>query len=215
VLGEAFGAFVRNLHEEHGVAFRLGRTVTEIQPHQVLLDNGTIEAADLVVVGIGVTPRIELAEHAGLDLDDGIVVDDRLRTSDTNIWAAGDVARYPDPRAGMIRVEHWVLAQRQGQTAAHNMLGHDIAFTDPPFFWSQHYDVPINVTGHVQDWEDEIVRGDPARRDVLVGYRKDGKVKSVASIYRDLENLRAELALGVDDQRALEELLTESGEGGG
>jgi NADPH-dependent 2,4-dienoyl-CoA reductase/sulfur reductase-like enzyme/nitrite reductase/ring-hydroxylating ferredoxin subunit len=207
LLGEELGGFVRDLHQDHGVVFHLGRTVTEIQPDQVSLDDGTLVAADMVVIGVGVKPRTELAEQAGLAVDEGIVVDDRLRTSDPDIWAAGDVARYPIDEAETVRVEHWVLAQRQGQTAAHNMLGHDIVFNDPPFFWSQHYDVPINVTGHSQDWDEAIVRGDPYQHDVLVAYRRNGKIRSVASIYRDLDSLRAEQALAIDDQGALDDLL--------
>jgi NADPH-dependent 2,4-dienoyl-CoA reductase/sulfur reductase-like enzyme len=209
VLGDALGGFIRDLHEEHGVSFHLGRQVEEIRPDEVVLDDGTVVPADLVVIGVGVSPRTELAEAAGIEVDDGIVVDQRLRTSDSNIWAAGDAARYPGRRGELIRVEHWVLAQRQGQTAAHNILGHAIPFEDPPFFWSQHYDVPINVVGYAPDWDEVIVRGDPGRRDVLVGFRKEGKIESVASIYRDLESLRAEQALAVDDQPALEDLLSD------
>jgi NADPH-dependent 2,4-dienoyl-CoA reductase/sulfur reductase-like enzyme len=209
VIGETLGRFVQALHEEHGVIFRLGRTVSEIRSDQVVLDDGTAVPADIVVIGAGVIPRTGLAEQAGLDVDDGIVVDDRLRTSDPSIWAAGDVAMYPDQNAGRVRIEHWVLAQRQGQAAARNMLGYDAPFRDAPFFWSQHYDVPINVTGHAVDWDDEIVRGDPAGRDVIVGYRKGGKIQQVASIYRDLESLKAEHALSIQDQPALEQLFAD------
>jgi NADPH-dependent 2,4-dienoyl-CoA reductase/sulfur reductase-like enzyme/nitrite reductase/ring-hydroxylating ferredoxin subunit len=209
VLGDILGEFIRDLHEEHGVVFRMGHTVSEIQTHQVVLDDGSVTAANLVVVGVGVIPRTELAEQAGIEVDGGIVVDDQLRTSDPNIWAAGDAARYPSRGGRMIRVEHWVAAQRQGQTAAHNILGHALPFEDPPFFWSQHYDVPINVVGYATDWDEVIVRGDPSLRDVLVGFRSEGKIESVASIYRDLESLRAERALAVDDQPALEDLLSD------
>ncbi|MGH8915649.1 MAG: FAD-dependent oxidoreductase [Acidimicrobiia bacterium] len=209
VVGEKLGSFVRDLHESRGVVFRLGRSVGEILDDHVVLDDGSNVPADLVVIGAGVIPRTGLAEDAGLEVDDGVLVNDRLQTGDPNIWAAGDVARYPDPRAGMIRVEHWVLAQRQAQTAARNILGHDVAFDVPPFFWSQHYDVPINVTGHAGEWDEEIVKGDPAARDVIVGYRKDGKIQAVASIYRDLESLQAEQALTTDDQTALNRLLAD------
>ncbi|HSK07928.1 MAG TPA: FAD-dependent oxidoreductase [Acidimicrobiia bacterium] len=208
-IGQTLGRFVQTLHEEHGVIFRLGRTVSEIRSDQVVLDDGTSVAADLVVIGAGVIPRTGLAEQAGLDVDDGIVVDDRLRTSDPNIWAAGDVASYPDQNAGRVRIEHWVLAQRQGQAAARNMLGYDAPFRDAPFFWSQHYDVPINVTGHAVDWDEEMVRGDPAARDVIVGYRKEGRIQQVASVYRDLESLEAEHALSIQDQPALERLFAD------
>lgn len=207
-VGETLGRFVLDLHQEHGVVFHLGRTVTAIKDKEVVLDDGTTIPADLIVVGIGVIPRVDLAELAGLEVDDGIVVDDRLRTSDPHIWAAGDAARYPDPRVGMVRIEHWVLAQRQGQAAARNMLGHDLAFDDPPFFWSQHYDVPINMTGSPQGFDEEVVVGNATERNVLVGYRKGGAVRALASIYRDLESLQAEQALATDDQDALTKLLT-------
>lgn len=206
VIGNTLGRFVTDLHRQHGVVFRLGRGVTEIRRDVVVLDDGSEIDADLVVVGIGVIPRTELAAAAGLAVDDGILVDDRLRTSYPTIWAAGDAARYPDPEGTPVRVEHWVVAERQGQTAARSMLGHDAAFTSPPFFWSQHYDVPINVTGHLAGWEEELVVGDPSRRDLLVGYRKAGTIRAVASIYRDRDSLRAEYALASGHQQGLTKL---------
>jgi NADPH-dependent 2,4-dienoyl-CoA reductase/sulfur reductase-like enzyme len=206
LVGERMGRFVTDLHREHGVRFRLGTGVERISSSAVVLDDGSSVPADLVVVGIGVTPRIDLAQSAGVAVDDGVLVDDRLRTSNRHIWAAGDVARYPGPGGRRVRVEHWVHAQRQGRTAARNMLGHDLAFTDPPFFWSQHYDVPINVTGHVDRWDEEVMSGDPNDRDVIVGYLDGGSVRAVASIYRDRDNLRAEQALATDDQQALRAL---------
>ncbi|HEY5727417.1 MAG TPA: FAD-dependent oxidoreductase [Acidimicrobiia bacterium] len=208
IVGDDLGSFVRALHEEHGVTFRLGHVVHEVRQGEVVLDDGTVLPADLVVVGVGVLPRTDLAEAAGLEVDKGIVVDDRLRTGDPAIWAAGDSARYPHPVAGSIRVEHWVLAQRQGQTAAANMLGHDIPFTTPPFFWSQHYDIPINVTGHAAGWDQAVVHGDPSAHDVIVGLRAGDKTLAVASIYRDRDNLRAERALATGDQEALDGLLS-------
>ena len=211
IIGEKLGRFVQDLHEQHGVEFLLGQTVSEIRQNEVVLDNGETLPADLVVIGVGVVPNTGLAEAAGLTVDNGVVVDDRLRTSDPNIWAAGDVASYPDQNAGRVRIEHWVLAQRQGQTAARNILGHDTPFTDPPFFWSQHYDVPINVVGHAKEWDEEIVRGEPSDRDVMVGYRKDGAIQAVASIYRDLESLRAEYALAHQDPESLERLFDSAG----
>jgi NADPH-dependent 2,4-dienoyl-CoA reductase/sulfur reductase-like enzyme/nitrite reductase/ring-hydroxylating ferredoxin subunit len=207
LVGQTLGHFVEDLHREHGVEFRLGRGVTGIRANEVILDDESEVAADLVVIGIGVAPRTDLGESAGLAVDDGIVVDDHLRTTDPHIWAAGDVASYPGPNGEQVRVEHWVVAERQGQAAARNMLGHDVAFAEPPFFWSQHYDVPINVTGHLAGWDEEIVRGDPHERDVLVGYLKAGVVRAVASIYRDRDSLRAENALATGDQQHLAQLL--------
>lgn len=192
------------------VHLRLGTGVTEIRPGEVELDGGSVLEADLVVVGIGDIPRTKMAEGAGLTVDDGILVDEFLRTRDPHIWAAGDVARYPGPGGTPVRVEHWVLAQRHGQTAARNILGHRVAFSEPPFFWSQHYDVPINVTGHLTGWEEEVVVGDPYERDVLVAYRKGGAVTALASIYRDRDSLRAERALATHDQGSLVALLQES-----
>lgn len=196
ILGPQMGDFVRALHEEHGVAFHLGETATDINEKRVALSGGGVLDADLVVVGIGVRPRVALAENAGLALDRGVAVDDYLETSAPGIFAAGDIARWPDPYTGAkIRVEHWVVAERQGQAAALNMLGRRQKFTAVPFFWSQHYDVPINYIGHAETWDTLTVDGDIAAKDCLLRYKHNGRVLAVASIYRDVENLQAELAM--------------------
>jgi apoptosis-inducing factor 3 len=196
VLGPQMGDFVRALHEEHGVVFHLGETATDINDKRVALSGGGTLDADLVVVGIGVRPRIALAENAGLALDRGVAVDDYLETSAPGIFAAGDIARWPDPHTGAkIRVEHWVVAERQGQAAALNMLGYRQKFAAVPFFWSQHYDVPINYVGHAETWDTLSIEGDIAAKDCLLRYGRNGRVLAVASIYRDVENLQAELAM--------------------
>ena len=196
VLGPELGAFVRRYHEEHGVVFHLEDTVAGIEGKRVRLKSGAAIEAELVVAGIGVRPRTKLAEAAGLKLDRGVAVDDYLETSVPGIFAAGDIARWPDPHTGSaIRVEHWVVAERQGQTAALNMLGAREAFSAVPFFWSQHYDVPINYVGHAETWDEIAVEGDVAAKDCLLRYRAKGRVLAVASIFRDLDSLKAELAL--------------------
>jgi NADPH-dependent 2,4-dienoyl-CoA reductase/sulfur reductase-like enzyme len=196
VLGPEMGDFVRALHEEHGINFHLEDTLVAIDGRRATLKGGGILDVDLVVVGIGVRPRLALAEQAGLTLDRGVAVNRYLETSARGVYAAGDIARWPDPHSGAdIRVEHWVVAERQGQTAARNMLGLNEAFDAVPFFWSQHYDVPINYVGHAEQWDEIAIEGDIDARDCLLRYKRDGRVLAVASIFRDVENLQAELAM--------------------
>ncbi|HEX9755237.1 MAG TPA: FAD-dependent oxidoreductase [Gemmatimonadales bacterium] len=196
VMGKALGEFVRTVHEEHGVGFRLGASVARVAADAVLLTDGTRLPADFIVAGIGVRPRDELAKSAGLRVDNGIVVDEHLKTSATDVYAAGDVARFPDQRTGRhIRIEHWVVAQRMGQCAARNLLGANQAFRDPPFFWSQHYDAVIAYVGHAAEWDEIELEGRPGDRDCEARFRKDGKVLAVATIFRDRVSLEAEVAM--------------------
>jgi apoptosis-inducing factor 3 len=193
VLGPQMGDFVRSLHEANGVVFHLEDMAVAVDGSRVKLKRGGELEADLVVAGVGVRPRTELADKAGLKLDRGVVVDAYLETSTPGIFAAGDIARWPDPHSGEgIRVEHWVVAQRQGQTAALNMLGRREKFTAVPFFWSQHYDVPINYVGHAESWDQLSIDGDIAAKDCLLHYKRKGRLLAVASIYRDIASLAAE-----------------------
>jgi NADPH-dependent 2,4-dienoyl-CoA reductase/sulfur reductase-like enzyme/nitrite reductase/ring-hydroxylating ferredoxin subunit len=199
VLGPAMGDFVRALHEEHGVIFHLEDTVAAIDGKQVKLKSGGSLEADLVVVGVGVRPRLDLAEKAGLTLDRGVVVDAFLQTSAPGIFAAGDIARWPDPHSGQaIRVEHWVVAERQGQTAALNMLGLRDKFDAVPFFWSQHYDIPINYVGHAEKWDELAIDGDIAGKDCLLRFKLKGRTLAAASIFRDVASLLAEVVMERD-----------------
>jgi apoptosis-inducing factor 3 len=196
VLGAQYGDFIKALHEEHGVVFHLQDTVVEITPGRAKLKSGATLAADLVVMGVGVRPRLQLAEQAGLKIDRGVVVDEYLETSIPGIFAAGDIARWPDPHTGAnLRIEHWVVAERQGQAAARNMLDQREPFAEVPFFWSQHYDVPIDYVGHAEKWDDLAIEGDIKSRDCLVRYRLGGKLLAAASIHRGHETLETEVAM--------------------
>jgi NADPH-dependent 2,4-dienoyl-CoA reductase/sulfur reductase-like enzyme len=195
ILGRELGNLIRETHEEQGVKFHLGRTPAMIQDRQVQLDDGTMLDCDLVVVGIGVRPNTSLAETAGIATDDGVLVNEFLETNIPGIFAAGDIARWPDPRAGRIRVEHWVVAERQGQTAARNILGAREPFVAPPFFWSNHFDVAIRYVGHGSRDDRAVVSGDLKAKNASVIFRARDKLTAIASVGRDLENLKAEVAL--------------------
>jgi len=196
VLGPELGRMVLQVHTEKGVHFHLGQTVASIGAEAVTLSGGDTVKADLVVMGVGVRPALALAEQAGLKLDRGVVVDAQLRTSAPDVFAAGDIARWPDPHTGeAIRVEHWVVAERQGRTAARNILGKAEDFDAVPFFWSQHYDMAIQYLGHAEKWDAVEVEGDVAAQDCQVSYRLGGKLLAVATVARDAAALAAEREL--------------------
>ena len=214
VLGPELGDFVRTLHEAHGVHFHLGRSVKTIESDAVVLDDGSRAKADLVVVGIGVRPALGLAEQAGLKLDRGVVVNEFLETSARGVYAAGDIARYLDAHSGQsVRIEHWVVAERQGQTVARNMLGRAEPYRAVPFFWSQHYDVAIAYVGHAEAWQRIEVSGSIGNRNCLLAYRSGGRIAAIATINRDMDSLRAESLFEHADQAGLEALI--AGAGGG
>ena len=193
IFGQAVADAILALHRDKGVRFRLGRNATAIGVDSVTLDDGSSLLADLVIVGIGVTPRTDLAETAGLAVEDGATVDAYLRTSDPDIYAAGDIARWPDPHSGRdIRVEHWEVAERQGQVAAHNMLGHATPFEEVPFFWTKHFDLAVRYVGHAGADDAITVDGSPSKRDATITFRRGGRVEAVATLGRDLVSLERE-----------------------
>ncbi|PYL60077.1 MAG: pyridine nucleotide-disulfide oxidoreductase [Verrucomicrobia bacterium] len=189
VLGRELGSLIRETHKAHGVKFHLERT-----------DDGTTLDCDLVVVGIGVRPNTALAQKTGIATDNGVLVNEFLETNVPGIFAAGDIVRWPDPRAGRIRVEHWVVAERQGQTAARNILGARAPFTLPPFFWSNHFDLHIHYVGHGSGDDQVAVSGDLKAKDASAIFRAGDKLTAVATIGRDRENLQAEVALEHGDE---------------
>ena len=193
ILGAELGDMVQDIHQAHGVVFHLGTKPVAIREGRVALATGESLAADLVVVGAGVTPETDLAARAGLAIDRGVQVNAFLQTSDAAIFAAGDMARWPDPHTGSsIRVEHWVVAQRQGQTAARNMLGAREPFDAVPFFWSAHFDVSISYVGHAESWERLVIDGDAKAHDCRVEYWRGERRLAVATVNRDRASLLAE-----------------------
>lgn len=191
ILGQDLGAFVRDLHEGHGVHFHLGATAAAFDGKAVILADGARLEADLVVQGVGVRPRLQLAIDAGLTVDHGVIVDRQMRTSHPDVYAAGDIARYPGAASGeTLRIEHWVAAQRQGQVAALNMLGETTPLTDAPFFWSQHYDQAIRYVGHAEAWDAIEIDGSVPEANATLRYKAAGRLLAAATIGRDLESLR-------------------------
>jgi NADPH-dependent 2,4-dienoyl-CoA reductase/sulfur reductase-like enzyme len=196
VLGPELGWMLQRLHQDHGVHFHLNDGVAAVGAKTVTLKSGPTIDADLVVVGIGVRPGVALGTWAKLKVENGIVVDEQLRTSAPGVWAAGDVCRWPDPWTGeRIRSEHWVVGQRQGQTAARNMLGRGERFVAAPFFWSAHYEVTVSYVGHAEKWDAIEIDGDPRAHDCTAVYRRAGRPLAVATIARDRASLRVETAM--------------------
>jgi len=193
VLGLEVGQFMRRLHEAHGVVFHMGETLTAFDGQRATLSKGKTVDADFVVAGVGVQPSLVVAEQAELKLDRGIVVNEYLETSAPGIFAAGDVARWPNPYFGQsVRVEHWVVAERQGQVAAKNILGRKQAFQAVPFFWTRQYGVSIKYVGYADKWDSVDIDGSLEEKDCTVSYQLGRRTLAIATIGRDRVNLKFE-----------------------
>jgi len=199
ILGREIGRFVQQLHVAKGVVFHLGQTVDRIDGRLVRLSGGgQIDNADVIVMGVGVRPAVDVAAKSGLTIDRGIVVNEYLETSAAGVFAAGDVARWLDRRSGeRRRIEHWAVAEQHGQVAAKNILGMRVPFDAVPFFWSQHYDVTIRYVGHADTWDRIELDGSLAARDFAASFWRSGKKLAVATVSRDRESLSAELAMAL------------------
>ena len=182
--------------------FHLQQSVVSIDERKVTLKDGHTINADLVVIGIGVKPLIDLAERAGIKTDRGVSVNEHLETSIPGIFAAGDIARWPDPLTGdYIRVEHWVVAERQGQTAARNILSRRERFDAVPFFWTSQFDFTLNYIGHAEKWDQLDLEGSIEDQDCKLSFQRAGKTLAVATVGRDRENLENEVAMERSSRR--------------
>jgi 3-phenylpropionate/trans-cinnamate dioxygenase ferredoxin reductase subunit len=203
VLGPEVGAVYRDLHREHGVELRLGTGVDRIAGSRsgavsaVHTTDGTVIGTDVVVVGVGATPRTELAGEAGLALDWGVAVDEHLETSAPGVFAAGDVAAAWHPTlAWRLRVEHWANAKNQGALAARNMLGAGLAYDRLPYFFSDQYDLGMEYSGYAPAWDRVVFRGDPAAREFIAFWLAEGRVLAAmnANVWDVVDPLQALIA---------------------
>lgn len=197
VLGTELGTRLQSIHEQNGVCFHLGTGASAFDGQSVTLSSGETLEADFVLVGIGVRPRIDLARSAGMEVDHGVLVDEYLETSVPGIYAAGDIAQYPDPLSGgeRVRIEHWVVAERQGEVAAANMLGDKKRFRSAPFFWTDQAGTMVRYVGHAKRWDSSKIDGEIASDSFSVRYFIDGAHRATATVGRDRENLQDELEL--------------------
>jgi NADPH-dependent 2,4-dienoyl-CoA reductase/sulfur reductase-like enzyme len=182
--------------------FHLHQGVIAVDEHKVTLKDGQTVSAELVVIGIGVKPLIDLAEHAGIKTDRGVSVNEYLETNIPGIFAAGDIARWPDPVTGdNIRVEHWVVAERQGQTVARNILGQRERFDAVPFFWTSQFDFTLNYIGHAEEWDKLELEGSIEDHDCKLSFQRAGKTLAVATVGRDRQSLESEVAMERSSRR--------------
>ena len=211
ILGEEIGKIFQQVHQENGVSFKLGRKAVQFEGSDkveaVILDNGDRLKADIVIVGIGVEPATDFLE--GIDLypkDGSVVVDEYLRAAD-GIYAAGDIARYPDWRTSeSLRVEHWRVAAQQGRIAAHNMAGKAVKFRGLPLFWTMQFKFPLRYIGHAQSWDEIIVDGDLQKQEFIAFYVKNNQVLAVATSHKDTETAAISELMRLNQTLTVEEL---------
>jgi apoptosis-inducing factor 3 len=190
-LGERIGRMFQNLHEENGVTFHLNEKVVRIEgqgdAEGVVLASGEYIATELVVVGLGVKPATHYLHGIILHVDGGVPVNACMKAAD-GVFAAGDIAWFPDHRTGELRrIEHWRVARQQGQAAAHAMLGHEMPYTSIPFFWTAQFGQRLNYVGYAPQWDELLFWGDPAQRDFLAFYVRRGKVVAASGLNHDTE----------------------------
>ena len=199
IFGEQVGQWLRGLHEEAGTTFHMNSRVAKIVGGEAVeaveLADGTALPADVVVAGLGIRPEVDFLEGTGLVEDGAVPVDERLQTAAPDVYAAGDIAAVPDPRLGRrARVEHWTVAERQGQHAARMMLGRDEPYAEVPFFWTQQHEKSVNYAGIANNADRIVVRGEIGG-EFLAGYYEQGELRAVASLWRDIDFIAAMQAL--------------------
>ncbi|XGC81978.1 FAD-dependent oxidoreductase [Bdellovibrio bacteriovorus] len=207
-LGVHVGSHIKKLHEANGVHFHLGHAVKEIRERSIILDEGQTIDCDFIVVGTGIRPNVQLAEQAGCWIDNGVLVNEYLETSVPGVFAAGDIARWPDRRSARpIRVEHWEVAERQGQVAALNMLGDRVRFHDVPFFWTTHYGITFGYIGFSDRFDRMDVIGDMNTENFAVAYYEDQRIAALLTVGRDMESLMVEEALAHFNDDAVKDII--------
>jgi 3-phenylpropionate/trans-cinnamate dioxygenase ferredoxin reductase component len=188
-LGREIGELYAGFHREQGVDLRTGEDLDRFEGdgrvERAVGKSGTTFDCDFVVVGVGIEPNVELAQDAGLTVDNGILVDEYCQTSDPNIYAAGDVANYYHPVLDQrLRIEHWANAQNQGAAAAKNMLGKREPYVELPWFWSDQYDLNMQLVGYASTWDEVVVRGDVSSRSFSAFYLKGSRLLATLAVNR-------------------------------
>lgn len=209
-LGAEIGALFQKLHEENGVRFKLGAKLARFEGQRrveaVILESGERIEADLVIVGAGVKPATEFLEGVEKTKDGRVVVDNRLRAAE-DLYAAGDIASFPDARTGeRVHIEHWRTAMQQGRVAAHNMAGHEAIYASVPFFWTQQFGLVLGYVGHAPGWDELLIWGSIEARDFLAFYARGGRVLAAAGVMRDRELAAVEELMRLDRLPSAEEL---------